>query len=106
MYLHITWDQLELIYDDNDGFEMLVVENQELFEWIADSWGNVPQNAVIAGCGEFARLFYIGRTITGSDPSVGEDHNDAPIDLPDNRVPNTQLVGKVDGGNNVCCVEW
>jgi len=104
MYLHITWDQLELIYDDNDGFEMLVVENQELFEWIADSWGNVPQNAVIAGCGEFARLFYIGRTITGSDPSVGEDYNDAHINLPDNKVANTQLVGKVDGGN--MCVAW
>jgi len=104
MYLHITWDQLEFIYDGNDGFEMLVVENQDLFEWVVDSRGNVPRNAVIAGRGKFARLYYIGRKITGSDPSVGEDHNDAPINLPDNRVGYTQLVGKVDGDN--MCVAW
>ena len=106
MHLHTTWDQLEIIYDYSDGFEMLVVEDQDLLEWVVDSRGKVPRNAVIAGRGEFARLYYIGRTITGSDPSVGEDYSDAPINLPDDRVANTQLVGKIDSGRGSMCVAW
>ena len=106
MCLHVTWDQEEHIYDTNDGFGMLVIENPELFEWVVDSRGNVPHNAVIGGHGEFAHLYFIGRTVTGSDLSVGKGRKDASIKLPHDRVANTQLVGKIDNGHGSLCVIW
>ena len=106
MQFHFTWDQLEHIYDYSDGFEILVTEDKNLLEWIVDSRGNVPKNAVIGGRGEFSRLYYIGRTLTGSDPSIGEDRNDACIKLPNKRAANTQLVGKIDGSRGHLCVGW
>ncbi|XP_065908227.1 uncharacterized protein [Dysidea avara] len=110
MHLHITWKFLEHIYDSNDGFEMLVEETQDLLEWVVCSLGRVPRNAVIAGVGKFTGFYityYIGRTVTGSDLSVGKTFSGAPIKLPDSRVYNTQLVGKIDRlyGNSLC-VAW
>ena len=103
-HLYTTWDQEELIYYDE--YEVLVVENPDLFEWVVDSQGKVPRNAVVGGHGEFACLYFIGRTVTGSDPSVGTSCKDTPINLPDKRVSNTQLVGKIDRGCGSLCVAW
>ncbi|XP_065907124.1 uncharacterized protein [Dysidea avara] len=105
MHLHMMWGLQEQIYDSNDGFEMLVEEVQDLLEWVVDSQGRVPQNAVIAGCEGFALMYYVGRTITGSDLSVGKDRFHDAINLPDDRVANTQLLGKIDKRHGLC-VAW
>jgi len=106
MHLHITRDHLELLYDSNDVFELLVVEDPDLLEWVVDSQGKAPENAVVGGRGEFGNVNYIGRTITGSDLSVGKDRHNALIKLPDDMVANTQLVGKVCTSRGCLCVGW
>ena len=106
MHLHMTtWGFQEQIYDSNDGFEMLVEEIQDLFEWVVDSQGRVPRNAVTVSCKGFALMHYVGRTVTGSDLSVGKDWFHDAINLPDDRVANTQLLGKIDRRHGLC-VAW
>ena len=93
--LSICWNCEEHLYiGGEDGYEVLVSDQPDIFIWGVYSDGEVPHNAVVGGT-DSSKDVYIGRTVTGSDISTGKTWQSEPINLPPGRVANMQLVGNV-----------
>ena len=101
--LHLGWECQEYRY--NNKFEVLKLEKESIFEWGVYSRGDIPPNAVVVGYYKSEKIF-IGRTVIDSDISLGRTWNHDRINLPEDRVSNTQLVGKLQYGNGCLYVPW
>ena len=103
--LHICYRSDEHCY--NSDYEALSIEEQDGFEWGVYSNGEVPANAlVVDGLAEDNTL-YVGRTVTGSDIiSTATAWHKVPINIPYERVANTQLLGKVEPSRRCLYVPW
>ena len=75
-------------------YQVLTVEDPAGFCWKLDSQGHLPEGAISGS--ERGERMGIGRTITGSDVSVGKTYQEVPIRLPTCKTEaSLQLVGKV-----------
>ena len=101
--LHLGWGCQEYCYDNK--FEVLKLDKENIFEWGVYSRGDVPPNAAVVGHYKNEKIF-IGRTVIDSDISLGRTRNLDRINLPEDRVSNTQLVGKLQYANECLYVPW
>ena len=91
--LHICYSSDEHCYSSE--YKMLTI-NEGGFEWGVYSNGGVPQNALVAsGFWAGDNTLYVSRTVTGSDISTATTWQKVPINLPHERVANTQFLGKI-----------
>lgn len=75
-------------------YQVLVAEDQAGFYWKLDSQGHLPKGSVPGS--EQEEILGIGRTITGSDISIGQTYRGIAIRLhPTTGEKNVQLVGKI-----------
>jgi len=88
-----------------DGEYEILVEGKEkdIFEWGVYSCGEVPLNAVVGGTYSGKQLF-VGRTVIDSDISLGETAMHEKIDLPEQRVSDTQFIGEIQCKDGYICV--
>ena len=87
-------------------YEILVGGKEEnILQWGVYSCGEVPLNAVAGGKFMDNKIF-IGRTVIDSDISLGKTSKDEKINLPDERVSNTQLIGEIKCRDKCLCVPW
>ncbi|XP_065898031.1 uncharacterized protein [Dysidea avara] len=100
--LHICYGCNEHCY--NSDYEALTIEDQDSFEWGVYSNGEVPSNALIGN--KRRDGLYVGRTVTGSDISTATTWQKVPINLPHERVANTQLLGKIHCSHRCLYVPW
>jgi len=103
--LHICWNCAEHCYSSRNCYDVLVTEQPDIFGWGVYSNGEVPCNAVVGGS-DSSKDVYIGRTVTGSDISTGKTWQGMPINLPQGRYANMQLVGKVFPDHKCLYVPW
>ena len=102
--LQLSWERDEYWYESE--YEVLVVEEDDELEWGLYSHASVPPNAAVGGYYNDEQLF-IGRTALGSDISLGKRrYSDNEINLPEDRVTNTQLVGKIQCSYGGLCLPW
>jgi len=85
-------------------YEVLTIEEQDSFEWGLYFDGEVSSNAIKANTSY--ESLYIGRTVTASDISKAATWEDVPINLPPERVANTQLIGHVNSRHKCMYVPW
>ena len=70
--LSICWNYEEHYYiGGEDGYEVLVSDQPEIFTQVVYSDGEVPPNTVVGGT-DCSKDVYIGRLVTGSDVSTGK----------------------------------
>ena len=100
-FLHVTLNS-EVCFDNE--YEILV-EEERVLEWGVYSCGEMPLNAVVGGTFVKEQLF-IGRTVIDSDISLGKTSKDEKINLPEERVLNTQLVGSIMCRDKCLSVPW
>ena len=86
--LSLCWGSAEHQYNQ---YEALTVDDAAGFHWVCTGQGDVPANAVAAG-EQDGEAVYVGRTVTGSDVSIGKTWQKLPIQITSH---STQLVGKV-----------
>ena len=91
--LRLSWASIEHRHQE---YEVLVADDPNVFEWVWGSQGDIPRIGVaVPGFEGEKETIYIGRTVTGSNLSVGRTYQGVPIQIPRLAVPNTQLVGKI-----------
>ena len=79
---------------EHTQYQVLTIEDPAGFYWKLDSQGHLPERVVFGG--EDGKKMGVGRTITGSDVSVGKTYKGVPIRLPTCKTKaSLQLVGKV-----------
>ena len=101
--LHLGWGCQEYWYDN--GFEVLKLENEDVLEWGMYCRGEIPPNAAVVGYHNDEKIF-IGRTVVDGDISLGRTWYLDKINLPEDTVSNTQLVGKLMYTYECLYVPW
>ena len=101
--LHLSWEGQEYRYDRK--YEILELRNEDFLSWGVYSRGQIPPNAAAVGYHNNERIF-IGRTVVGSDISLGRTWHLDKINLPENAVSNSQLVGKLQHCYDCLHVPW
>jgi len=69
------------------------------------SCGEVPLNAVVGGT-DLGKQLFIGRTVIDSGISLGETSRHEKIDLPEQRISDTQLIGQIQYKDKYLSVLW
>lgn len=103
-WLHLCWGCNEHCYDK--GYEILVTQEVDSFDWGVYSNGEVPPTAVSGGETNDEEKLYIGRTLSNGDVTLGRTWLHEPINLPYESVINTQLVGKIHPSHGCLYVPW
>ena len=87
-------------------YEILVEGTEKnVFEWGVYSCGEVPLNAIVGGTFVDKQLF-IGRTVVDNDISLGETSEHEKINLPEQRVSDTQFIGEIQDKDGYLSVPW
>ena len=101
--LHLGWECQEYWYDSK--YEILELVNEDFLEWGVYSRGKIPTNAAVVGYHNNERIF-VGRTVVDSDILLGMTWHLDKINLPEDAVSNTQLVGKLQHCYDCLHVPW